>query len=659
MRGEHHPQRLSALLRILAPYLRARWKQFALMIALAPLSSLAAMIVPFLIKIAIDNHLLPALEQGSLDGQLPSLLRLCAIAMIVVVFGYLADALYLSLMQRTGQGLLANLRREAYCHSLRLPRSYYDNHPIGGVLTRVTSDVEALGESLSNHTMQLVVELLKSLAFVGMMLFLSVPLTLVLLVLLPLLVWTMRFFQQRIRRVFFMSRRALSEATSYLQEGLAGIKTVQLFGLEAHVMGNFRMLNKRFYRMQNLSNFHDAALFSIVEGVTGVALALVLWYAAGQLIAGVITLGVLIAFLEYIQRLFVPLREFSQQMAVLQRALAALDHINGLFLEPQDVAEQKASPSVVVSSTRRTSRRDKATREAAGAGSAAGAENAAGAGSATDTGTGQLRPGAVDATPEEFHLDATTPVEDVPALDFHNVRFAYSSRGGEVLRGVSFHLPAKGSLAIVGPTGSGKSTLIRLLTRVYHNWEGEIRLNGMDLTRYPAESLGRRIAVVHQGVFLFRGSVAFNIGLGRPGITRARIEEAARYVYAHRFIAELDGGYDFVVQSGGTNLSAGQAQLLAFARAVVTGAGLIVLDEATSSVDSLTESWIQKAIHRFYQDKSTIAIAHRLSTIRQADTILVMVAGEIVERGDHETLLAKQGVYTSLLGELGEPRAPV
>lgn len=574
---------------LLAPLLSRHRRRLLIVLSMMPVAALTATLVPYLTKVAIDNYIVQGAQTGLLESVRTPLLMLVVLAMAVVVLGYLAEAVYVSVLQNIGQNVIADLRNQVYRRTLRLPRSYFDDHPIGSILTRVTSDIEALGEGLATGVLGLFLDALKTLAFLTMMFLLNWKLTLVLLLLAPILTALVWFFQRRVRKTFFVARQTLAEATGYLQEVLSGMKTVQLFNAERQVLERFKAKNLAYYRAQNQSNVYDALLFSLVEGITTLALALLLWYAAGELLAGFLTLGVLVAFMEYIQRLFVPIREFAQQLAVLQRAMAALDHINQIWQAELDPAEA---------------------------------------------------PAQIPKQRESFQ-----------SLVFDDVRFRYRPRNDEVLKGVSFSLQHGQTLAIVGPSGSGKSTLIKLLTRAYSHYQGSIRLNGEELREIPAERLGRLIAVVQQQVFLFQGSVAFNIGLDRPDLSRERIDDVSRYVGADTLIQRM-GGLDAVIAPGGGNLSAGEAQLIALARAVAEETELIVLDEATSSVDSMTESLLQKAVARLYQDKTVIAIAHRLSTVRNADNILVMQAGHIVESGNHQDLLEQGGVYAELVGEL-------
>ena len=577
------------LLRMLWPELmRWRWLFFGVVLLL-PISAVMASIPPWLIKVAIDDYLLPAANERNLAPYWPGLVKVASLAIAAVLIDYVTDAVYIASMQRVGQNLLAALRARVFAHTLRLPRAYFDSHPIGTVLTRITSDVEALGESLSSNALQLVIDVLKMVAFLIAMFLLDWRLTLALLLIVPLLMVVIRFFRVRIRIAFYEARHALSDATGWLQECLAGVKALQLFRAEASALQSYTRKNQRFLRAQNISNFHDAALYSIVESVTVLAMVVVLAFGASQVQFGILSLGVLVAFMEYIQRLFVPLKEFSQQLALLQRSMAALSHINQICETPPAVSEQ-------------------------------------------------------------HHLALKPSKEGFHSLEFRQVRFAYTPQGEEILKGVNFSLQRGQTLAIVGATGAGKSSIVKLLMRAYEGYQGHILLNGRELKEYPAETLARLIAVVHQDVFLFQGSLAFNIAMEE--IPSQQIRQAAEYTKAAGFIERLKGGYQHQVLRGGSNFSAGQRQLLSLARAVAWESELIVLDEATSAVDSITEQAIQTAVHKLFQDRTVIAIAHRLSTIRSADSILVIDQGRVAESGSHETLLQQAGLYARLVSNL-------
>ena len=648
----------AAVVGAMRPHLsRYRWR-FAAVFALLPVSAGMAALVPYLTKVAVDDYLLPAVAAGELGALREPLLALVGLAAGVVVVGYLADAFYVRIVQRTGHELLSALRETVYRRTLRLPRSYFDRNPIGSVLTRVTSDVEALGESLAGNALSLIADLLKTAAFLAMMFWLSWKATLVLLAMLPVLLFVMGFFQRRVRSSFLWTRRALSEATGYLQECLAGVKTVQLYAAEAKVLAAFERRNRRFYSAQNTSNFYDAILYSLVEGLTSLGLAVVLWYSAGALLAGTMTIGVLVAFMEYIQRLFVPVRELAQQLAILQRALGALDHIGGLLAEPLDPAEpfEPFDPEAAGRLDRRQRDNVEVDGEIEFGHGRAGPRSEAGgasrsAGVSAPTRAEGRAPSVAGGTIVDGHARERDgfAAERFERLDLEGVRFRYAPHQPEVLRGIDLGVRKGETVAIVGATGSGKSSLVRLIARAYGGYEGSIRLNGEEITSFDADRIGRMVSVVHQDVFLFHGTVEFNITLGRREAAAA--ERAARLVQADEFIRALPGGYRFEVAHGGANLSAGQAQLISFARAVAADAELVVLDEATSSVDSMTEELIERALARLYETRTVIAIAHRLSTIRGADRIVVLDAGEVVEAGTHDELVACAGAYARLVGE--------
>ncbi len=564
-------------------YLRPHriWIYFAL--AAIPFSTASALLIPWMTVRIVDVNLAAK--------DLPGLYLSGGLLLLVVVVGYGMDAFYTYSLQRSGQYAIADMKTELFTHCLTLPRSYFDHNPMGGTLSRMTSDMEAIGESLAMGVLSLFTDLIKTLALFALLAYLSWKLTLVIMVALPLVYFLVSFLRKRLRTYFNQSRSALAEATSYLTECLNGIKMIQLFAAENKVTRIFKGKNNQFLQAQRHSNIYDAVLFSTIEGMTSVTLALVIWQGAELILAGAITIGVLIGFMQTLNKIFIPIREFAQQIAMIQRALSALEHIEQLFNEPSE-KEERQGPKL--------------------------------------TGFAELR--------------------------FNQVGFAYSESADPVLKEISFHLKKGQKLALVGATGSGKSTILRLISKTYGGYEGQIQLNGRELKDLSKTSLLRCVSLMQQDVYLFNESLAFNIGLERPGIGQKEIEEAAAFVYADRFIQNIPAGYQHKVMDNGRNLSAGQAQLISFARTIAGHSELILLDEATSNVDSVTENLIQLAIEKIFQEKTVIAVAHRLSTITKSDLILVMKQGRIIERGTHESLTEQGGYYLELLKELEKPK---
>jgi ATP-binding cassette subfamily B protein len=563
-------------------YWQPHWRWVLLGFAAIPFSVGATLMLPWLIISIVDDHLVT----GDYDGF--SALIWWAAATVLV--GYISDATYTFALQKSGQLAIYAMRRDLYAHILSLPRSFFDKRPVGVILTRITSDLEALGESLAVGVLSIFTDILKTLALLSMLIYFSWKLTLVVLLILPLIYFISDALRRQLRHYYDLTREALADSTGYLQESLNGVKTVQLYAAERKVQKQYEAKTQKFLHAQARSNFFDASLFSVIEGITSVAMALMIWVGSQQILAGAVTIGTLVGFINTLTRIFVPIREFTQQISVFQRALSSLENVELLFRETPDVAR---------------------------------------------------------------HHDLTSAdheqLKQFEQLEFDNVRFRYSEDSPYVLHGISFTVKRGDRIAIVGATGSGKSTIIRLLTRTYTNYEGSIRINGVELSLIPYEQLQRLIALMQQETYLFEESIAFNIALGRSYVQPEQIEEAARYVYADTFIEKLPERYDFPLLENGKNLSEGQARLIVFARAIAGQSEMIVLDEATSSVDSVTENSIQKAIERIFAEKTVIAIAHRLSTIRYSTQILVMQNGYVAERGTHEELIAQEGIYAGLL----------
>jgi len=565
-------------------------------VATVPFSIAATLFLPWLLIQIIDEHVIP----GDLDG----LFRMLVLMAGAVAVGYFSDSIYTFSLQKTGQLAISAMRSDLYAHILSMPRSFFDQRPIGVILTRLTSDMEALNDSLAIGVLSIFTDFLKTIALLILLIILSWKLTLVVLLILPPIYFVSNFLRSRLRHYYNLTREALAGATGYLQECLNGVKTIQLYAAEAKVRKQFEAKTRHFFKAQTHSNFFDAALFSVIEGITSIALALMLWYGAQQILTGLVSIGVLVGFINTLNRIFVPIREFTQQISVFQHSLSALENIDKLFREIPEDQDTADMPYYATNSRK--------------------------------------------YTPEEI----MKRFQEFKELRFENVHFRYTEDGPWILQGVSFIVRKGDRLAIVGATGSGKSTIVRILTRTYTRYQGSIKINGVELYEISRDHLQLMIAMMQQDSHLFEESIGFNIALNRPEVSPEKVKEAAKYVYAHTFIELLPEKFDFKILGGGKNLSEGEGRLIVFARALAGENDLIVLDEATSSVDSVTENLIQKAIERIFHDKTVIAIAHRLSTIRNSDLILVVDAGSIVERGSHVELMQLSGVYASLLETL-------
>jgi len=567
----------------LRPYRGLIWLAFLIM----PLSIAGNILFPWLIMYIIDHKLVAGAYEG-----LP---WVCVGLLAVLIANYLVDSIYMYSLQKAGQFGITDMRQDMFERVLYFPRKYYDNTPMGVTLTRITSDLEAISESFTLGAFSIIKDSFITVALLIFLFTIHWRLTLVLLLVAPLIYFVTSYLRVRLRKVFNDARVIFSQSTGYLQECLTGIKTVQLYSAEQEVERAYQQYTRKFFESQSLSNIYDAVLFSIIEGITAITLGLMIWYGAGEMLAGSVSIGVLIGFLNTLDKVFVPIRDFSSQIAPIQRAMAAFEHIDDIYRQPMEEQEE---------------------------------------------------------VEERQQAWIQEQLRDFRTLEFNNVHFRYKADGPWVLQGVSFTLRKGEQIAFVGSTGSGKTTILKLLTRTYDNYEGSIRVNGVELCSIPKAVLGRIFSLMQQDVFLFEESLKVNISLGRPDISDAAVIDAARFVYAHEFIEKLPGQYEFQVRDNGANLSSGQAQLISFARAVAGHTEIIMLDEATSSVDSVTEHLIKKAIDRIFHEKTVIAIAHRLSTIQHSDQILVLDQGRIVEQGRHEELLDTQGTYAKLLEQL-------
>ncbi|MFM2644029.1 ABC transporter ATP-binding protein [Vibrio chagasii] len=554
-------------------------------IAMLPLSVITSLLFPWLIIQVIDVQL----SHGDMDGLLEYVFYLVA----VLIVSYVVDTTYAYNLRKTGQYTITDMRSVLFARVLKLPRSYFDNTPIGVTLSRLTSDLETIGETFVQSVVGLVKDSINTIALLVMMFLIDWKLTLIVLIIMPPVMYLTVHVRNRLRALYKVTRSSLAQGIGFLQEVLFGMKTVQMYRAEEQVEQRYQGYTDEFLRAQKKINKYDAILFSFISGITSITIAVMIWYGSEQVIEGALTLGVLIAFINTLEKVFVPIRDFTSQIASIQSSFAAFDHIEELFVEPTEEEGRNLLPSEKVAK----------------------------------------------------------PLEQFESLEFKNVSFRYKDDAPYVLKNVSFVLEKGHQIALVGSTGSGKSTILRLISKTYQDYEGSILLNGIELSQISSEDSAHLFSMMMQDVHLFEETIAFNIALGKEHLSSTEIEQAARYVYADKFIEQLPQGYGFRLDKNGANLSVGQTQLISFARAVTQGGQLMMLDEATSSVDSITEDLIQKAMQRLFKEKTVIAIAHRLSTVRHSDTILVLEKGEIVEQGNHQQLVVHNGIYAGLLQE--------
>ncbi len=493
---------------------------------------------------------------------------------------------YMYLSAWVGQLAMRDLRVEIFDHIQHLHLGFFDRYPVGRLVTRATSDIENLAEMFSAGLVALITDVLKMIGFAVVLFAISWKLSLAAFGVVPLLAVAAIIFRLKVRDAFRETRLRIARINTQIQETITGMKVVQLFTREQRNIDEFEEMNALNRNAWQSSNRWEGRLFSVVEIAQNLTVAVILGY--GFKLAAV---GTFYIFIDYMRRFFMPLRDLSAKYSVMQSSMASAERIFDLLDTQPAIVDVREGVDAVERATVRPGRRG--------------------------------------------------------AVSFEGVWFAYNDEEW-VLEDVSFQVEPGEKVAFVGATGSGKTTLIKLLTRLYEPQRGRVLLDGEDLRCILQAAVRRRVATVLQDVFLFSGSIAENIGLGREGLSDEDIERAARTVEAHRFIEMLPDGYQTELRERGADLSAGQRQLLSFARAVAHGSDVLVLDEATSSIDTETEMLIQRGIHNLMEGRTAIAIAHRLSTIQDVDRIYVLHKGRIVEFGSHVELLALEGVYYRL-----------
>lgn len=531
---------------------------------------------PYLSKVAIDDYILNKDYNGLLLIVVILFLSLVIQAVVQYFLTYFTELM--------GQKIIYDIRVQLFSHVQRLALKYFDKTPIGRTVTRVTNDVDALNEMFSSGVVTVFSDVFMIVFIFIFMFSMSWQLTLITLAVIPFLFYATFLFRKKVREEYRNVRTHLARLNSYMQEHVTGMNVVQMFAKEKQELENFESINNDFKRANIKSVFYYAIFFPFVELLSAVSISLVIWFASGEIIQGVLTFGILTAFIQYIEMFWRPVRDLSEKYDILQRAMAASERIFKL-LDDKTIIKNPDTPVLL----------QKIRGE----------------------------------------------------IEFKNVWFSYNPEE-YVLRNLSFKINPGETVAIVGATGAGKTSIVNILTRFYDIEKGTITLDGIDIRNLHKKDLRKYISMVLQDVFLFSGTVKSNISLGNPEIPEEKIIEAAKTVGADKFISRLPNKYEEEMKEKGATLSVGQRQLISFARALAYNPQILILDEATSSVDTETEQLIQNAIEKLLIGRTSIVIAHRLSTIQNADKILVMHKGELKETGTHQELLAKRGIYYRL-----------
>ncbi len=564
------------LMRRLLTYIRPYRGSAYLAIVCLLLGSAFSVVQPYLTKVAIDRYI----RNDNLSGL--NQVAVLYIVTLILVFGLsFAQTWLINLM---GQKIMCDLRMEIFRHLQRLDVAFFDKNPVGRLMTRVTTDVDALNELFTAGVISVFEDVFMLSGIIISLFLLNHRLALSIVAILPLLILVTLMFKIKVRDSYRRVRTAIARINAFLQENITGAAVVQIFGQEKKQYGKFTRINKEHLDANLQGIFYYAIFYPILELISALAIALIIWYGGHQVLGGTLTLGTLVAFIQYSDRFFRPISDLSEKYTILQAAMASSERIFKL-LDTKASIESPETPSAAA-----------------------------------------VQKGSIE---------------------FRNVSFAYNP-GEPVLHDICFKVEPGQKIAVVGATGAGKSTIISLLSRFYDVEQGEILIDGQNIKSFNLQALRSSVGIVLQDVFLFSGSIGENIRMGNNGISDDDVRQAAETVHASGFISELPNQFASKVGERGASLSVGQKQLLAFARALAYNPKILILDEATSSIDTETEILIRDAIEKLMADRTSIIIAHRLSTVQNADRIIVLHHGRIRETGTHQELLRLRGIYWKL-----------
>jgi len=563
------------LIKRLLTFLKPYRNYIIIAIILTLLVSLLGPLRPYFTKIAIDNYI------ANLDKL--GLYKIILIIFGVLLFQGISRFALTYIMQWVGQSVLNDIRLKLYEHLQNLSFRFHDKNPIGRIVTRVTNDVESLNQLFSSGLITMFADILLILWIVGFMFYINTNLTLISLIILPLLLIVTSLFRKKVRVLFRDLRAEISKINSFLNEFISGIQTVKIFNQEKKLENEFNKINKKIKDLNINTVFYYSLFYPSIEMISSIAVGLILWYAASNIITGEITVGVLIAFLQYAQMFFRPIRDLSEKYTTLQNAMASSERIFAT-LDTDDFIKQN---------------------------------------------------------------DNIEYNELKNFIEFKDLSFSYDNSKW-VLKNINFQIKKGEVVAIVGPTGSGKTSIINLLLRFYEYQKGDILIDGISIRNYNESSLRKKISIVQQEIFLFSKTIYDNITLGNKEISFEQVRQAAVELGFYDFILTLPEGFNTKMSERGQTLSLGQRQLLSFCRAYVNNPDILILDEATSNIDTHTEILIEKALDKILFGRTSIIIAHRLSTIKRADKIIVLHKGDIREIGTHDQLIKNNDIYSKL-----------